>query len=126
MERSWRLLELPRQSWPIENGTHRLDAGACETACRVSSDGLHLAAHLAWRHPMRISGPGRAANALCPAIFEHLSGQFDLALRRPQRSLPALQRPSKRAQLHRFLCLFQLLSSMKRCKKAPEVTEAFK
>jgi len=82
-----RLLELARQYWSIENGTHyRLDVSSGEDRCRV-------------RHPVAATVLGilrravqgeyrawarhqpKARDRTCPAFQERMSRRVDLALR---------------------------------------------
>ena len=82
-----RLLELARQYWSIENGTHyRLDVSAGEDRCRV-------------RHPVATTVLGilrravqgeyrawarhqhKARDSTCPAFQERMSRRVDLVLR---------------------------------------------
>jgi hypothetical protein len=82
-----RLLELARQYWSIENGTHyRLDVSSGEDRCRV-------------RHPVAATVLGilrravqgeyrgwerhqsRARDSTCPAFLEKMSRRVDLVVR---------------------------------------------
>jgi hypothetical protein len=82
-----RLLELARQYWSIENGTHyRLDVSSGEDRCRV-------------RHPVAVTVLGilrravqgeyrawarrqrKARDSTCPAFQERMSRRVDLVLR---------------------------------------------
>lgn len=82
-----RLLELARQYWCIENGTHfRLDMSAGEDRCRVRHPiattvlGILRRAvqgeYRAWAQRQR-----RARDSTCPAFFERMSRRIDLSIR---------------------------------------------
>ena len=82
-----RLLELARQYWSIENGTHhRLDVSAGEDRCRVRHPvattvlGILRRAvqgeYRAWARRQR-----RARDSTCPAFLEKMSRRIDLVLR---------------------------------------------
>jgi hypothetical protein len=82
-----RLLELARQYWSIENGTHhRLDVSAGEDRCRVRHPvattvlGILRRAvqgeYRAWASRQR-----RARDSTCPAFLEKMSRRVDLVLR---------------------------------------------
>jgi hypothetical protein len=82
-----RLLELARQYWSIEKGTHhRLDVSAGEDRCRVRHPvattviGILRRAvqgeYRAWASRQR-----RARDSTCPAFLEKMSRRVDLALR---------------------------------------------
>jgi hypothetical protein len=82
-----RLLELARQYWSIENGTHyRLDVGSGEDRCRVRHPIaatvlgiLRRAAqgeYRAWARRQR-----KARDSTCPAFHERMSRRVDLVLR---------------------------------------------
>ena len=82
-----RLLELARQYWSIENGTHqRLDVSAGEDRCRVRHPvaatvlGILRRAvqgeYRAWARRQR-----RARDSTCPAFLEKMSRRVDLVLR---------------------------------------------
>jgi hypothetical protein len=82
-----RLLELARQYWSIENGTHyRLDVSSAEDRCRVchpvaaSVLGVLRRAvqgeYRAWASRQR-----KARDSTCPAFQEKMSRRIDLVLR---------------------------------------------
>jgi hypothetical protein len=82
-----RLLELARQYWSIENGTHyRLDTSSGEDRCRVRHPvaatvlGILRRAvqgeYRAWARCQR-----KARDSTCPAFQERMSRHVDLALR---------------------------------------------
>jgi hypothetical protein len=82
-----RLLELARQYWSIENGTHyRLDVSSGEDRCRVRHPvattvlGILRRAvqgeYRAWARRQR-----KARDSTCPAFHEHMSRRIDLAIR---------------------------------------------
>ena len=82
-----RLLELARQYWSIENGTHyRLDVTSGEDRCRVRHPvaaavlGILRRAvqgeYRAWARRQR-----RARDSTCPAFQEKMSRRLDLVLR---------------------------------------------
>jgi len=82
-----RLLELARQYWCIENGTHyRLDVGAGEDGCAVRHPiaatvlGIMRRAvqgeYRAWAR-----GQPRARDCTSPAFFEKMSRRVNLAIR---------------------------------------------
>jgi hypothetical protein len=82
-----RLLELARQYWSIESGTHyRLDVSAGEDRCRVRHPvaatvlGILRRAvqgeYRAWARRQR-----KARDSTCPAFLEKMSRRVDLVLR---------------------------------------------
>lgn len=82
-----RLLELARQYWSIENGTHyRLDVSSGEDRCRVQDPAaattlgiLRRAAqgeYRAWAARQR-----KARDSTCPAFQEKMSRRIDLVVR---------------------------------------------
>ena len=82
-----RLLQLARQYWSIENGTHhRLEVSSGEDRCRVRHPvaatvlGILRRAvqgeYRAWARRQR-----RARDSTCPAFLEKMSRRVDLALR---------------------------------------------
>lgn len=82
-----RLLELARQYWSIENGTHhRLDVSAGEDRCRVRHPvattvlGILRRAvqgeYRAW-----VRRPRRARDSTCPAFLENMSRRVNLVVR---------------------------------------------
>jgi len=82
-----RLLELARQYWSIENGTHhRLDVSSGEDRCRVrhpiASTVLGIlrravqGEYRAWARRQR-----KARDSTCPAFQERMSRRVDLVLR---------------------------------------------
>jgi hypothetical protein len=82
-----RLLELARQYWSIENGTHhRLDVSSGEDRCRVRHPvaatvlGILRRAvqgeYRAWARRQR-----RARDSTCPAFLENMSRRVDSVLR---------------------------------------------
>ena len=82
-----RLLELARQYWSIENGTHlRLDVSGGEDRCRVrhpvAATALGIlrravqAEYRAWKGRQK-----KARDSTCPAFQERMSRRVDLALR---------------------------------------------
>lgn len=82
-----RLLELARQYWSIENGTHhRLDVSAGEDRCRVRNPVAATALAIlrraaqgeyrAWARRQR-----KARDSTCPAFQERMSRRTDLVLR---------------------------------------------
>jgi hypothetical protein len=82
-----RLLELTRQYWSIENGTHyRLDVSAAEDRCRVRHPvaatvlGVLRRAvqgeYRAWSRRQR-----RARDSTCPVFLEQMSRRSDRVLR---------------------------------------------
>jgi hypothetical protein len=82
-----RLLQLARQYWSIENGTHlRLDVSHAEDRCRVRHAvaatvlGILRRAvqgeYRAWASRQR-----KARNSTCPAFQEKMSRRIDLVLR---------------------------------------------
>ena len=82
-----RLLELARQYWSIENGTHyRLDVSSGEDRCRVRHPVastvlgiLRRAAqgeYRAWARRQR-----KARDSTCPAFQEHMSRRINLIIR---------------------------------------------
>ena len=82
-----RLLELARQYWSIENGTHyRLDVSSGEDRCRVRHPvaatvlGILRRAvqgeYRAWGRRQR-----KARDSTCPAFHEHMSRRIDLVIR---------------------------------------------
>jgi hypothetical protein len=82
-----RLLELARQYWSIENGTHyRLDVSGGEDRCRVrhpvatASLGILRRAvqgeYRAWARRQR-----KARDSTCPAFFEQMSRRINLVIR---------------------------------------------
>jgi hypothetical protein len=82
-----RLLELTRQYWNIENGTHyRLDVSTGEDRCRVrhpiaaTALGILRRAvqgeYRAWARRQR-----RARDSTCPAFLEKMSRRINLVLR---------------------------------------------
>jgi hypothetical protein len=82
-----RLLELTRQYWNIENGTHyRLDVSMGEDRCRVrhpiaaTALGILRRAvqgeYRAWARRQR-----RARDSTCPAFLEKMSRRINLVLR---------------------------------------------
>ena len=82
-----RLLELARQYWSIENGTHqRLDVSSGEDRCRVrhpiaaTTLGILRRAvqgeYRAWARRQR-----KARDSTCPAFQETMSRRVDLVLR---------------------------------------------
>jgi hypothetical protein len=82
-----RLLELARQYWTIENGTHhRLDVSGGEDRCRVRHPvaatvfGILRRAvqgeYRGWARRQR-----RARDSTCPAFLEKMSRRVDLVLR---------------------------------------------
>ena len=82
-----RLLELARQYWSIENGTHhRLDVSGGEDRCRVRHPiavtvlGILRRAvqgeYRAWAHRQR-----RPRDSTCPAFQQRMSRRIDLVLR---------------------------------------------
>jgi hypothetical protein len=84
---SLRLLELARQYWSIENGTHyRLDVSSGEDRCRVrhpiASTVLGIlrravqGEYRAWARRQR-----KARDSTCPAFQEHMSRRINLIIR---------------------------------------------
>ena len=84
---SMRLLELARQYWSIENGTHyRLDVSSGEDRCRVrhpiASTVLGIlrravqGEYRAWARRQR-----KARDSTCPAFQEHMSRRINLIIR---------------------------------------------
>jgi hypothetical protein len=82
-----RLLELARQYWTIENGTHyRLDVSSGEDRCRVrhpvASTVLGIlrravqGEYRAWARRQR-----KARDSTCPAFHEHMSRRINLIIR---------------------------------------------
>jgi hypothetical protein len=82
-----RLLELARQYWSIENGTHlRLDVSSAEDGCRVCHPVAAAALGIlrravqgeyrAWASRQR-----KARDSTCPAFQEKMSRRIDLVLR---------------------------------------------
>jgi hypothetical protein len=82
-----RLLQLARQYWSIENGTHyRLDVSSGEDRCRVRHPVastvlgiLRRAAqgeYRAWARRQR-----KARDSTCPAFQEHMSRRINLIIR---------------------------------------------
>jgi hypothetical protein len=82
-----RLLELARQYWTIENGTHyRLDLSNAEDRCRVRHPvaatvlGILRRAvqgeYRAWARRQR-----KARDSTCPAFQEHMGRRIDLIIR---------------------------------------------
>jgi hypothetical protein len=82
-----RLLELARQYWSIENGTHyRLDVSSAEDRCRVrhpvASTVLGIlrravqGEYRAWARRQR-----RARDSTCPAFQEQMSRRINLIIR---------------------------------------------
>ena len=82
-----RLLELARQYWSIENGTHhRLDVSSGEDRCRVrhpvaaSVLGILrravLGEYRAWARRQR-----KARDSTCPAFLEQMSRRINLVIR---------------------------------------------
>jgi hypothetical protein len=82
-----RLLELARQYWSIENGTHyRLDVSSGEDRCRVRHPvaatvlGILrravLGEYRAWARRQR-----KARDSTCPAFLQTMSRRVDLVLR---------------------------------------------
>ena len=82
-----RLLELARQYWSIENGTHhRLDVSSAEDRCRVrhpiAATVLGILRRVvqgeyrAWARRQR-----KARDSTCPAFQERMSRRVDLVLR---------------------------------------------
>jgi hypothetical protein len=80
-------LELARQYWSIENGTHyRLDVSSGEDRCRVRHPVAAtvlgvlrravLGEYRAWARRQR-----RARDSTCPAFQERMGRRIDLALR---------------------------------------------
>ena len=91
-----RLLELARQYWTIENGTHqRLDVSGGEDRCRVrhpiaaTTLGIRRRAvqgeYRAWAHRQR-----KARDSTCPAFQERMSRRVDLVLRYLLGNVPRL------------------------------------
>ena len=82
-----RLLELARQYWSIENGTHyRLDVSGGEDGCRVrhsvASTNLGIlrravqGEYRAWARHQR-----KARDSTCPAFLEKMSRRINLVIR---------------------------------------------
>ena len=95
-----RLLELARQYWSIENGTHyRLDVSSGEDRCRVRHPVAAAALGIlrravqgeyrAWARRQR-----KARDSTCPAFQERMSRRIDLGSPLPpRRGFPTLERP---------------------------------